>query len=121
MGIFSLIHVIGACTRAFLKSPNFAFKDVRLTFPHLQNSIKFQYVTAYFKRSQKAKKQDEITVKFRNLIYSRLTIEFQLFMISSSCRLNPLTYDILRLRQLRGEGGLFRPDLENMVTVNGLI
>ena len=35
---------------------------------------------------------------------------------------NPITYGILTFRQLRGEGGgLFGPDLENKVTVNGLI
>ena len=33
---------------------------------------------------------------------------------------NPITYGILPFRQLRG-GGLFGPDPENKVTVNGLI
>ena len=37
----------------------------------------------------------------------------------------PITYGILTFRQLRGRGkgggGLFGPDLENKVTVNGLI
>ena len=36
--------------------------------------------------------------------------------------LNPITYGILPFRQLRGGGGgLFGPDPENKVTVNGLI
>ena len=34
---------------------------------------------------------------------------------------NPITYGILPFRQLRGGGGLFGPDPENKVTVNGLI
>ena len=35
---------------------------------------------------------------------------------------NPVTYGILTFRQLRGGGGgLFGPDPENKVTVNGLI
>ena len=37
---------------------------------------------------------------------------------------NPITYGILTFRQLRGGGGgggLFGPDPENKVTVNGLI
>ena len=35
-------------------------------------------------------------------------------------KFNPITYGILRFCQLRG-GGLFGPDLENKVMVNGLI
>ena len=35
--------------------------------------------------------------------------------------INPITYGILPFRQLRGGGGLFGPDPENKVTVNGLI
>ena len=38
-------------------------------------------------------------------------------------QLNPITYGILTFRQLRGGGGggLFGPDPENKVTINGLI
>ena len=36
------------------------------------------------------------------------------------CRFNPITYSILRFRQLWGRGRLFAPDPENKVTVNAL-
>ena len=43
-----------------------------------------------------------------------------IFLLLITNTLNPITYGIVTFRQLLGEGGLFGPDPENKVTVNGL-
>ena len=52
--------------------------------------------------------------------YTHLLTERMRFKARTDQTVNPITYGILPFRQLRG-GGLFGPDPENKVTVNGLI
>ena len=56
------------------------------------------------------------------LVSEVLNFDFPIVkLVKIRSAVNPITYGILTFRQLRGEGGLFGPDPENKVTVNGLI
>ena len=62
--------------------------------------------------------QPYCTVSFQLYIYTDTFINTLFYVL---LHFSPITYGILRFCQLRGEGGLFGPDPENKVSVNGLI
>ena len=82
-----------------------------------QNEV--QDTSSRIKLSDKNKKNGFLDIEIQALTkdgYFRKDLDKFLYF-------NPITYGILPFRQLRGGGGggLFGPDPENKVTVNGLI